>query len=68
MVQRYIGAQDNYTLEAESKVGRRVWLGVDFAGNERAPAELPLTTGLTVVNVRRIDEGVRGRIELQEVP
>lgn len=67
-VSRYIGPQDHHTLQADAKFGRRVWLTVDFAGNSRGPEELPLTTGLTVVNVRRTDEGGRGRIELQEVP
>lgn len=67
-VSRYIGPQDTYTLSAESKAGRSFWLAVDFAGSERGPEELPLSRGLTVVNVRRIDEGSRGRIQLQEVP
>jgi hypothetical protein len=67
-VARYIGPQDSYTLQAESQTGRNVWLAVDFAGNERGPEELPLSRGLTVVNVRRVDEGSRGRIQLQEVP
>ncbi len=67
MVARYIGPQDSHNFEVEGKVGGNVWLGVDFAGNEGAPAELPLATGLTVVNVRRPDEGGRGRLMLQEV-
>ena len=67
-VSRYIGPQDHHTLQADAKFGRRVWLTVDFAGNTRGPEELALTTGLTVVNVRRSDVGGRGRIELQEVP
>lgn len=67
-VSRFIGPQDSYTLRVQSKHGRNVWLSVDFAGNEGRPEALPLSTGLTVVNVRRIEEGSRGRIQLQEVP
>src|SRR5690606_18713327 len=67
-VSRFIGPEHDYTLRVQSKHGRNVWLSVDFAGNEGRPAELPLSTGLTVVNVRRTEEGSRGGIQLQEVP
>lgn len=48
--------------------GTRVWVQVDFEGNVGYPGVLDLSRGLTVVNVRRVDEGSQGRIRLEEVP
>ena len=48
--------------------GRQVTLVVDFQGNVGHPAELAMQPGRNVVNVRRADEGVAGRIRLEEVP
>ena len=46
----------------------RITLEVDFAGNVGYPATLDLSRGKTIVNVRRSDEGARGRITLEELP
>jgi hypothetical protein len=43
-------------------------LEVDFAGNVGYPATLDLARGKTVVNIRRADEGSKGRIRIEEVP
>lgn len=67
-ISRFIGPLDSHTLSATPGQSRHnVWLTVDFAGNQGRPEELPLSPGLTVVNVLRRDEGTRGRIQLQEV-
>lgn len=67
-VARFIGPQDSHTLGAvPAQAGNTVWLTVDFAGNEGRPEELPLGSGLTVVNVLRREDGSQGRIRLQEV-
>lgn len=63
-----LGPGDRGSLFTQTEYGRRVWLEVDFEGNVGHPGIIDLSVGKTVVNVKRIDEGGRGRIRLEEVP
>ena len=51
----------------EVDYGTHVWVNADFEGNIGYPGMLDLSQGLTVVNIRRPDEGAKGRIRLEEV-
>jgi hypothetical protein len=62
------GPGDRTSLATSVDFRERVHLEVDFAGNIGHPATLDLDRGRTIVNVRRADEGARGRITLEEVP
>jgi len=62
------GPGDRTKLYLQTNGGERVWLQADFEGNVGYPATVDLTPGLTVVNARRIDEGSKGRIRLEEIP
>lgn len=63
-----VGPADRTTLHAQTDANQHVWLEADFHGNVGYPATLDLSRGLTVVNIRRIDEGSKGRIRIEEVP
>jgi hypothetical protein len=67
LVQGRLGPGDRGSLFHQAEYGSRVWLEVDFEGNVGYPATLDLSVGKTVVNVRRTDEGSRGKIRLEEV-
>lgn len=62
------GPGDRAALATQVDFRERVLLEVDFAGNIGYPATLDLDRGKTIVNVRRTDEGARGRIMLEEIP
>lgn len=63
-----VGPGDRTKLYLQTYARERVWLEADFEGNVAYPATVDLTPGLTVVNARRVDEGSKGRIRLEEVP
>jgi hypothetical protein len=65
---RRAGPGDRASLQTTVDYNERVQLEVDFAGNVGYPAMLDLSRGRTIVNVRRTDEGARGRIALEEIP
>jgi hypothetical protein len=68
LVTRRAGPGDRATLFTQTGMTERIALEVDFAGNIAYPATIDLSRGKTVVNVRRSDEGARGRITLEELP
>jgi hypothetical protein len=61
------GPGDRATMFKQVGGTERIVLEVDFAGNIAYPATLDLSRGKTIVNVRRGDEGARGRITLEEI-
>lgn len=61
------GPGDRANMTTRVGTTERMMLEVDFAGNVGYPATLDLSTGKTIVNVRRSDEGARGRITLEEL-
>jgi hypothetical protein len=63
-----VGPGDRTRLFTQTYAKERVWLEADFEGNLGYPATLDLSPGLTAVNVRRIDEGSKGRIRMEEIP
>ena len=65
--ERYVGPGDRGHLFKQTDSGVHVSLSVDFAGNTGYPAILDLSRGQTIVNVRRADQGPKGRLQLEEV-
>jgi hypothetical protein len=64
---RRAGPGDRATMFTQVGGTERIALEVDFAGNIAYPATIDLSRGKTIVNVRRSDEGPRGRITLEEI-
>jgi hypothetical protein len=63
-----LGPGDRTALFAQTDTREHVWVEADFAGNTGYPAKLDLIRGRTVVNVRRADQGSKGKLMLEEVP
>jgi hypothetical protein len=66
--EHYVGIGDRKTMFTQQDASKPVALSVDFQGNVGYPAVLDLSRGQTIVNVRRSDEGGRGRIQIEAVP
>ncbi len=66
--EKYVGIGDRTNLFIQRDTNSPVSLSVDFQGNVGYPAIADLSKGATIVNVRRSDEGGRGRIQLEIVP
>jgi hypothetical protein len=66
LAQDRLGPGDRRALFSQEDYFARVWLQVDFQGNQGHPATLDLARGKTVVNVKRTDEGSRGTIRIEE--
>jgi hypothetical protein len=66
--EKYIGIGDRTSLFVQRDANVPVALVVDFQGNIGHPATVDLSKGSTVVNVRRADEGSRGRLQLEVIP
>lgn len=66
--EKYVGVGDRENLFIQRDSNSPVALSVDFQGNVGYPAVADLSKGATIVNVRRSDEGGRGRIQLEVVP
>lgn len=63
-----LGPGDRGTMFTQAPSNAPVTLAADFQGNVGYPATIDLAPGLTVVNVRRPDEGSQGRLMLEELP
>jgi hypothetical protein len=66
--EKYIGIGDRDRLFIQRDRREPVSLVVDFKGNLGYPATLDLSRGATIVNVRRNDEGAKGRLMLEAIP
>jgi hypothetical protein len=66
--EKFVGVGDRASLFIQQDASKPVALVVDFQGNVGYPATLDLERGSTIVNVRRSDEGGRGRLQLESVP
>src|SRR5688572_16410306 len=66
--EKYVGVGDRASLFVQQDTSKPVALVVDFQGNIGYPATVDLERGSTIVNVRRSDEGSRGRLQLETVP
>ena len=66
--EKYVGVGDRTNLFVQRDANVPVALVVDFQGNVGYPATVDLSKGSTIVNVRRADEGARGRLQLEVIP
>jgi hypothetical protein len=68
LVERYVGPGERQNMFIQTDWGVHVSLAADFQGNVGYPAVMDLSRGQTIVNVRRADDGTRGKLRLEEVP